>query len=213
LNAIIGYTDLLDAEIAGTLTGGQKAQLTRISLASRHLLQMIEEIMTFSRIEAGREEVHVETVDLAELAAETCKLVEPLAAQKSLGFSYRGPEHLLAKTDAGKMRQILLNLLSNAIKFTEKGDVGLSVADAGTEVVFEVRDTGVGVAADQLDRIFEPFQQAAMIRGRRLGGTGLGLTVSRELARLLGGDISVASVPQHGSTFTVRIPARRDTVA
>jgi signal transduction histidine kinase len=104
---------------------------------------MIEEILTFSRIEAGREEVRLGTVDLAELSVETCRLVEPLAAQKSLAFSYDGPtDGLVVKTDAGKMRQILLNLLSNAIKFTERGDVGLRLVDRGPEIVFEVHDSG-----------------------------------------------------------------------
>lgn len=209
LNAIIGYTDLLDAEIAGALTGGQKVQLQRIDLASKHLLQMIEEILTFSRIEAGREEVRFDQVDLVELAVETCKLVEPLAAQKALEFKYDGPEQLMARTDAGKMRQILLNLLANAIKFTERGGVGLRVADEDDQVVFEVRDSGVGIAPDQLDRIFEPFHQARTTGASRAGGTGLGLTVSRELARLLGGDLLVASSLQQGSTFTLRVPTLR----
>ena len=209
LNAILGYTDLLDAEVAGSLTDGQRVQLQRIQLASRHLLQMIEEILTFSRIEAGREEVHVETVDVAELSVETCRLVEPLAIQKSLAFRYDGPaEPLFAKTDAGKLRQILLNLLSNAIKFTERGAVGLRVIETEREIAFEVRDSGVGIAPDQLDRIFEPFRQATSTGPRRHGGTGLGLTVSRELARLLGGKISVASTPHQGSTFALRIPSR-----
>jgi signal transduction histidine kinase len=208
LNAILGYTDLLDAEVAGSLTDGQKSQLQRIHLASRHLLKMIEEILSFSRIEAGREEVHLETIDVAELAVETCRLVEPLAVQKALTFDYDGPaERLFIQSDGGKVRQILLNLLSNAIKFTERGGVSVRVTDEGREVTVEVRDTGVGIAPDQLDRIFEPFRQATSTGPRRHGGTGLGLTVSRELARLLGGDISVASVPQHGSTFTFRVPA------
>ena len=206
LNAIIGYTDLLDAEIAGALTGGQKGQLRRIHLASRHLLQMIEEILTFSRIEAGREEVRLESVDLGQLSVETCKLVEPLAAQKSLAFGYDGPERLIATTDAGKLRQILLNLLSNAIKFTERGEVRLTMTADDGDVVFEVRDTGIGISAEQLPRVFEPFHQVDTLATRRLGGTGLGLTVSRELARLLGGDLSVTSALQRGSTFTVRIP-------
>jgi signal transduction histidine kinase len=208
LNAILGYTDLLEAEVAGSLTDGQKSQLQRIHLASRHLLTMIEEILSFSRIEAGREEVHLETIDVAELAVETCRLVEPLAVQKALTFDYDGPtERLFIKSDGGKVRQILLNLLSNAIKFTERGGVSVRVSDEGQEVSVEVRDTGVGIAPDQLDRIFEPFRQATSAGPRRHGGTGLGLTVSRELARLLGGDISVASAPQHGSTFTFRVPA------
>ena len=208
LNAILGYTDLLDAEIAGSLTDGQKAQLQRIHLASRHLLQMIEEILTFSRIEAGREEVHLETIDVAELSVETCRLVEPLAVQKALAFQYEGPgKPLVVNTDAGKVRQILLNLLSNAIKFTERGGISLRVARADREIAFEVRDSGVGIEPDQLERIFEAFQQASSTGPRRHGGTGLGLTVSRELARLLGGDIAVTSSPQQGSTFTLRIPS------
>jgi signal transduction histidine kinase len=208
LNAIIGYADLLDAEVAGPLTDGQKLQLQRIHLASRHLLQMIEEILTFSRIEAGREEVRAEMVDVAALAWETSRLVEPLAEQKALAFRYDGPvEHLVIRTDAGKIRQILLNLLSNAIKFTERGSILLRVVDSGREITFEIRDSGVGIAAEQLERIFEPFRQADSAGPRRHGGTGLGLTVSRELARLLGGEISVVSAPERGSAFTLRIPA------
>ena len=208
LNAIIGYAELLDAEIAGSLTDGQKSQLQRIQLASRHLLQMIEEILTFSRIEAGRAEVRLETVDLTALATETCRLVEPLAAQKLLVFRYEEPaEPIVAKTDPGKLRQILLNLLSNAIKFTERGAITVRITDTGREVLFEIRDTGVGIAPEQLERIFEPFRQADSTGPRRHGGTGLGLTVSRELARLLGGDISVVSTPERGSAFTLRIPA------
>jgi signal transduction histidine kinase len=209
LNAIIGYTDLLDAEIAGGLTVGQRGQLRRIYLASRHLLQMIEEILTFSRIEAGREEIHLDSVDLAQLSAETCKLVEPLATQKSLAFGYEGPERLMATTDAGRLRQILLNLLSNAIKFTERGEVRLTLTADGCDAVFEVRDSGIGISTEQLARIFEPFHQVDTLAARRGGGTGLGLSVSRELARLLGGDVSVTSALQRGSTFTVRIPIGR----
>jgi signal transduction histidine kinase len=209
LNAIMGYRDLLDAEISGPLTTDQRGQLQRIDLASRHLLQMIEEILTFSRLEAGREVLRLEKVDVVRLAMETCKLVEPLATQKALSFGCESPQRIEVETDPGKLRQILLNLLSNAIKFTDRGEVRLCISEQPESVLFEVCDTGVGIAEGQIDRIFEPFHQAPTPSARRPGGTGLGLTVSRELARLLGGDVSVTSSPGQGSTFALCIPDAR----
>jgi len=144
-----------------------------------------------------------------QLAADTCKLVEPLARQKSLSFGCDAPERIEMDTDPGKLRQILLNLLSNAIKFTDRGEVRLRISEEPGNVLFALRDTGGGIAEGQLERILEPFHQAPTPNARRPGGTGLGLTVSRELARLLGGEVTVASVPDQGSTFTLRIPTAR----
>jgi signal transduction histidine kinase/CheY-like chemotaxis protein len=206
LNAIIGYSDLLDAEIAGPLTQGQKKQLDRIEVGARHLLTLIEEILTFSRIEAGQEETRMETVDLAAVARDTAELIEPLASAKKLNFSWHVPERIEMPTDPGKVRQILLNLLSNAIKFTDHGEVRLDVLREGDEVSLRVTDTGIGVTAEYLDRIFEPFAQVEQAPSRRKGGTGLGLSVTQQLARLLGGDISVESAQGEGSVFTVRLP-------
>jgi signal transduction histidine kinase len=206
LNAIMGYTGLLDAEIAGPLTIGQRQQTGRIETATRHLLQIIEEILTFSRIEAGREEVHLESVDFVPIVVETCKLVEPLATQKALDFSCHTPDRSIGITDPGKLRQILLNLLSNAIKFTDRGEVRLDVSVTRDEITFEIRDTGIGIDAAQQQRVFDPFHQVDRMKAQSFGGTGLGLSVSRELARLLGGDITVESEPGVGSTFTLRLP-------
>jgi len=207
LNAIIGYSDLLEAEIAGPLTSGQQAQLKRIDMGARHLLQIIEEILTFSRIEAGREGVQIETLDLAELVRETAALLEPLAAAKGLHLSYHAPARLEAESDPGKVRQILLNLLSNAVKFTDEGEVRMEAWREEDEIVLRVSDTGLGIAPEHLHRIFEPFSQIEQAPSRRAGGTGLGLSVTQQLARLLGGDISVESTPGAGSRFVVRLPA------
>jgi signal transduction histidine kinase len=207
LNAIIGFADLLDAGVAGPLTNGQRAQLERIDAGARHLLRIIEEILTFSRIEAGREEIHVEHVDLAEVVRETARLIEPLVRSKGLRFSVRAPDQSIeADTDAGKVRQILLNLMSNAAKFTESGEVkvGLSAREGGATIVID--DTGIGIPPDQIARIFEPFRQVAQGHAHRAEGTGLGLSVSRHLARLLGGDVSAESTPGEGSTFTFTLP-------
>ncbi len=205
LNGIMGYSDLLDAEIGGPVTTAQKAQIGRIRAGARHLLQIIEEILTFSRIDAGREESHVEEVDVVQLAEEACRLVEPLAEQKSIRFACETPNALTMVTDPGKLRQILLNLLSNAIKFTDKGEVRLTVSCNHAECTFEVRDTGSGILPADSERIFEAFYQGNA--GARVrSGTGLGLSVSRGLARLLGGEITLTSVVGEGSTFVVSLP-------
>jgi signal transduction histidine kinase/DNA-binding response OmpR family regulator len=206
LNAIIGYTDLLEMGVSGSVTDGQRTQLERIKLGARHLLQIIEEILTFSRIEAGREEVQLEPLDLAALVRETASLVEPLASAKELAFHLRAPDHLRVWTDPGKVRQILLNLLSNAVKFTDEGSVELELRQASGFVILRVMDTGIGIPPEEHERIFEPFRQVEGGPTRRSGGTGLGLAVTRQLARLMGGEVTMESTQGRGSTFTVRLP-------
>ncbi|HEX2095291.1 MAG TPA: ATP-binding protein [Longimicrobiaceae bacterium] len=206
LNAIIGYVDLLDAGVKGPLNKEQADYLGRVRRSSQHLLTLIEEILTFSRIEAGKEPVRMERVDLAALVRETVELIEPVAAEHGLPVVLEVPEgEVWWRTDPAKVSQVLLNLLSNAIKFTERGRVVLSLA-VGEEALLAVSDTGIGIAAGDFERIFEPFVQVDSSRTRRAGGTGLGLPVSRELARLLGGELQVASTPGEGSTFTLRLP-------
>jgi PAS domain S-box-containing protein len=207
LNAILGYTDLLVMGVPHPLHEGSTRQVQRIGASARHLLQIIEQILAFSRLEAGREEAYPEDVELCELVRETAALIQPLAEQKGLEFDLQLPEGPLpVVTDPGKLRQILLNLLSNAIKFTEAGVVGLraEATDAGVRIA--VRDTGVGLASDHLERIFEPFWQADHSRTRQAGGTGLGLSVTRQLAQLLGGEVSAESKVGQGTTFTVTLP-------
>lgn len=208
LNAIIGYSALLEAEIAGRLTEGQRTQLARIDVAARHLLEIIEEILSFSRIEAGHEKVHARRMDLALLAREMAALIEPSAHRKGLAFHCVAPDRLEIETDPGKVRQILLNLLSNAVRFTEEGEVRMAVAEDDHGAIVRVSDTGVGIAAESLEQIFEPFTQLQQEAGTRAGGTGLGLSVTRRLVVLLGGSTSVESEPGKGSVFEVRLPHR-----
>ena len=210
LNAVIGYADLLLAGIPEPLPDGLRRHVDRIGLASRHLLSVIEEILGYARIEAGREVVELGVVDLGEVLNEVVAIVDPLAAEKKLRFT--APERVdppTLVTDARKLRQILVNLLGNAVKFTERGEIGFAAERCGDSVELRVRDTGIGIDPADQERIFEAFRQADEATTRVAGGTGLGLSVARNLARMLGGDITVRSTPGEGSTFVVRLPIDR----
>ncbi|HUF28964.1 MAG TPA: GAF domain-containing protein [Gemmatimonadaceae bacterium] len=208
LTAILGYAELLGEEIVGLINDEQRDQLLRIRASGVHLMSLIEEILSFARLEAGQELIRLEPIDLRALVEATRVLIEPLVMRKKLRYVLDLPSApRVITTDAGKVRQILLNLLSNAVKFTDAGEVVLSAQEDGGEIVFEVRDTGIGVSADDLEQIFEPFWQAEHALTRRFGGTGLGLSVARRLTVMLGGELSVSSAVGAGSTFTVRIPA------
>ena len=208
LNAILGYAELMELGVAGSVTSQQGQQLERIRASAWHLLTVIEEILTFSRVEAGREEVNVEIVDVADLVMEATSMVEPAAERKVLDLVVSTPEHAVTlRTDRGKVRQILLNLLSNAIKFTEAGTLRCTAEIVNNSVRFRVSDTGVGIPEEHRERVFEAFWQAGQGATRKTGGTGLGLTVSRQLAHLLGGDVTLESTPGVGSTFTLTLPS------
>jgi PAS domain S-box-containing protein len=212
LAAIVGYMDLLDGEIAGPVAPVQKTYLGRVKTAARHLINIIEEILTFSRIEAGKERVHAEESDVAALAQDVEELFEPLARQKGLELRVSRPaEPLLVTTDLTKLRQILINLIGNAIKFTDAGEIELSLHRAGDRVCITIRDTGPGIARDDLERIFDPFTQIDQTLTRSKGGTGLGLPVSRRLAQLLGGDLSVESLVGTGTIFSLTIPCHLES--
>jgi PAS domain S-box-containing protein len=207
LNATIGYADLLLAGIPEPIPEASQEQVRRIALSGRHLLELIEEILTFSRLEAGEERFDPEPVDLATLMEEASALTEPLALTKGVAFECHSPEAPgTIVTDHRKVRQILLNLLGNAVKFTEAGRVALTLQVIGDEALFRVDDSGPGIAAEHLERIFDPFWQVDVGRTRKVGGTGLGLSVTRRLARLIGGEVEVVSRPGEGSTFTLRLP-------
>ena len=211
LNAVVGFTELLQAEISGPLTDMQRKHLERIRAGTSHLIQIIEEILTFSRAEAGREEVYLQSVSVGDMVSDTAALVRPMAGEKGLGFEIVVPEGLPPiETDSRKLRQILLNLLSNAVKFTDRGGVQLQASDEGEELCIAVKDTGSGIDSSEIERIFEPFRQVDQSSRRRVGGTGLGLAVTRQLVDLLGGTIEVESTPGEGSTFTVRLPRKPD---
>jgi PAS domain S-box-containing protein len=207
LNAILGYTDLFLAGIPEPLPAPMVPQVERVQGAGRHLRDLIEEILSFARLEGGREEVQAEPADLAELAREAAALAEPLALERGLGFRLElPPAPVPVRTDARKARQILVNLLANAVKFTDRGEVVLGLREDGAQPVLWVHDTGIGIAPADQERVFEPFWQANQGLAREHGGSGLGLAVARQLARLLGGDITFQSTPGAGSTFEVRLP-------
>lgn len=208
LNAVIGYSDLLIMGIPDTIPQHAVDQVRRIRSSARHLLSLIEEILTFSRVEAGREELHIDEFTAGHIIDEVSGIIEPLARDKGIEFQrHIDDPSVLLESDAQKLRQILVNLLSNAVKFTDDGSVSLTVrADEG-QVSFSVADTGRGIEKTDLHRIFEPFWQAEQSRTRRAEGTGLGLAVARRLAHLLGGDIFVQSEPGDGSVFTLIVRA------
>lgn len=213
LNAIIGFGDLLSEGVSGPLGTLARNHVDRIRSSARHLLGLIEDVLAYARIEAGREEVRPEAVSVALVAREVAADMQPLAAKKGLALRLVLPTTpVQIETDPRKLRQILLNLLSNAVKFTQQGEVELTVSDvpdgeAGTATV-RVRDTGDGIAPENLGSIFEPFEQVSTSPARRREGTGLGLGVSRKLARLMGGDLRVESELGTGSTFTLTLPPK-----
>ena len=207
LSAIMGYQELLADGITGPVNEQQAQQLGRIKASARHLLSLIDEILTFTRIDAGREEVTLERASLASILEPAAEIVEPLARAQGLHIEVMLPANpVIVETDAVKVRQMIVNLLSNAVKFTDRGRIILSGDQAGDQLVISVEDTGIGISSDHFERIFEPFWQVEQKATRRAGGTGLGLTVTRRLALLLGGDVTVKSTPGEGATFTICLP-------
>jgi signal transduction histidine kinase len=209
LSAIMGYQELLADAITGPINEQQAQQLARIKSSARHLLSLIDEILTFTRIDAGREEVTIERASLATLLEPAAEIVEPLARARGLHIEVMLPPNpIVVETDAVKVRQMIVNLLSNAVKFTDRGRIILSGDQHGDQLVITVEDTGIGISSDHFERIFEPFWQVEQTATRRAGGTGLGLTVTRRLALLLGGDVTVKSTAGEGATFTICLPVR-----
>ena len=214
LAAIMGYQELLADGITGPVTDAQAQQLGRIKASARHLLALIDEILTFTRLDAGRETVIPETMDLDESLKDACEIIEPLASGKHLDLRCISPgPGVKVESDPTKIRQILVNLLSNAVKFTEKGGVTAEIALAGKNFMLKVTDTGIGIQQENIHKIFDPFWQVEQKATRRATGTGLGLTVTKRLANLLGGDVDVTSTPGEGTTFTVTLPAKAPHIA
>jgi signal transduction histidine kinase len=207
LTAIMGYEELLSDGITGPVTELQRQQLGRINASARHLLGLIDEILTFARVDIGRERVRWESISVNHTLGDAAALVEPMASAKSIHFYI----HLLEEdqaiqTDSTKLRQMLVNLLSNGIKFTDHGEVRVTCAVDNGNLEIRIADTGVGIPAENFEDIFEPFWQAEQSATRKTGGTGLGLSVTRKLARLLGGDVTVASRIGAGTTFVLTLP-------
>jgi signal transduction histidine kinase len=205
LTAVIGYADLLQLQTAGTLSAGQLQHVGRIKVAARHLLDIIDEILSFTRLDG--EPLHTERVRVATLMEDAAAVIRPLAEEKGLELSVRTLDQQIL-TDPARVRRILVHLLTNAVSFTPSGTVSLQAAIDDDFARFMVSDTGIGIQSADLDHVFEPFWQAAAANTREVGGVGLGLSVARALAVLLGGSIEVDSVPGSGSTFTLRLPLR-----
>lgn len=209
LTAIMGYEELLSDGITGPVTELQRQQLGRINASARHLLGLIDEILTFARVDIGRERVRWESMSVNHTLTDAASLVQPMAADKNLRFVVELlDEDQSIQTDGTKLRQMLVNLLSNGIKFTDKGEVRLGCAVNNSTLEVRIADTGVGIAAENIEDVFEPFWQAEQTATRKTGGTGLGLSVTRKLARLLGGDVTVASRMGAGSTFLLTLPMK-----
>jgi len=225
INAIIGYAQLLEMELAGPLTDSQRAQLERIQASSQHLLGLVNEILDLAKVESGQMTVRRERCDLGSVVMAARELVHPQALSCSLEMDIRceaeNPPEFLGDPD--RLRQVLVNLLTNACKFTNIGGMITVVYGSRTEqppvgrlsgsgpwAWVEVHDTGIGIPAEKLEHIFEPFIQASQGLTRTEGGTGLGLAIGRQLARMMGGDLTVSSGEGKGSIFTVWLPAPRE---
>jgi signal transduction histidine kinase len=209
LTAIMGYEELLSDGITGPVTELQRQQLGRINASARHLLGLIDEILTFARVDIGRERVRWESMSVNHTLTDAAALVQPMAADKKLRFVVELlDEDQAIQTDSTKLRQMLVNLLSNGIKFTDRGEVRLACAVNSSTLEVRIADTGVGIAAENIEDVFEPFWQAEQTATRKTGGTGLGLSVTRKLARLLGGDVTVASRMGAGTTFLLTLPMK-----
>jgi PAS domain S-box-containing protein len=209
INALIGYASLMLDRIYGDLTPRQEEGLNRIQGAAQHLLALINDILDLAKIEAGRMPLHLDDVTLGEIINEISQQIEPLIKKRSLTFNVEMPSSdLTLHTDRTKVKQILLNLLSNAVKFTHHGGIWVTVSKDEEDLRFDVRDTGIGIRATDLESIWEDFRQVDQSRTREFGGTGLGLSITRKLVDALGGHVFAESVYGKGSTFTVVLPIR-----
>ena len=208
LNAIAGYAELLDMGIHGVLTTLQRESINRIQRSQRHLLGLINEVLNFAKLETGTVHYDSQDVVMCEALAEAESLVAPQARLKGIALTKGDcPSSLTARADAEKLLQVLVNLLSNAIKFTPAGgEVKMSCAVEDSTAMIRVRDTGIGIPADKLEAIFDPFVQVRADLTRPHEGTGLGLAISRDLARGMKGDMTVESTEGVGSTFTLALP-------
>ncbi|HKP72318.1 MAG TPA: ATP-binding protein, partial [Pyrinomonadaceae bacterium] len=212
LNAIIGYSEMLQEEASDTGQEEFVPDLQKIHTAGRHLLALINDILDLSKIEAGKTELYLETFDLSALVGELESTIKPLAAKNDNALVVRAdPELGAMHADLTKVRQSLLNLMSNACKFTKAGTVTLEVtrreADGREWINFSVRDSGIGITKEQMNKLFQPFSQADASTTREFGGTGLGLVITKKFCEMMGGTMGVSSVRGEGSTFLITLPA------
>ncbi|MBS1875116.1 MAG: HAMP domain-containing protein [Acidobacteria bacterium] len=211
LNAVIGYSEMLREDAEDRADETAVNDLKKIEKAGRHLLSLINDVLDLSKIEAGRVELHIEPVPVDSLIRDVTATVEPLAKRNGNRLVVHSGYQGLVQLDALKFRQSLLNLLSNACKFTENGTVEIEVERRPEQdrewVEWRVRDTGIGIAPEDMRKLFHSFSQVDSSATRRFGGTGLGLAISQRLCQMMGGHITVKSEPGQGSEFTIRMPA------
>ena len=209
LNAIIGFTGTLLMKLPGPLTADQDKQLRTVQSSARHLLSLINDLLDLAKIESGRVELHLGPVDASAVVQEVAASLRPTAEAKRLSFEVVVTQGITVQADRRALSQILLNLTSNAVKFTDTGSVRLEVRrrpmGEGGLTEFLVSDTGVGIKAEDQDRLFQAFKQVQASGQARKEGTGLGLYLSRKLAELLGGQITLQSEPGKGSKFTLAL--------
>jgi signal transduction histidine kinase len=218
LNAIIGYSEILLEDIGPDANSTKEADLKTINQAGRHLLSLVSDVLYMPKIDSDNVELTLRPVDLGVCLDEVASTCRNLVSQNGNDFVLEKSNNLgTIETDETRLRQILINLLGNAGKFTKDGKVTLSArrvaAAAGDEIVISVRDTGIGIPPEAISGLFTDFNDASSATSRSYGGTGLGLPVSRDLARLLRGDLQVESEPGRGSVFTVRLAAGLPVVA
>jgi PAS domain S-box-containing protein len=212
LNSVIGFSGVLASGAAGPLSEEQAFQIGMVYQAGKHLLGLIDEVLDLSRIEAGVNEVRPSSVNASEVLKDVTDTVRPLAEEKGVDLLADVPgEPVTIETDKDKLRQILMNIVGNAVKFTQDGRVAVCANRLdGSGVAITVSDTGVGIPPEDIGRIFDAFYQVDQVDGMQAKGTGLGLAISLDLARLLGGDIKVASEVGRGSEFTVILPPKME---
>ena len=209
LTTIVGYTDLMLGGVPERMPEQARAYIERVRVAAGHLLGLIEQILVYARPETSPERPRPERIELPRFLQEAALLMEPVAQEKGIGFGLDlPPSDTTLETDPTKLRQILLNLLSNAVKFTDGGEIRLGAVTSGDLVTITVSDTGIGIADEHLERVFEPFWQVDQSPTRRAGGAGLGLAVTRRIAAYLGGSIRVRSEVEIGTTFELDLPVR-----
>jgi signal transduction histidine kinase len=208
LNAIGGYAQLIEMGVRGPITEEQRIDLLRIQRSKNHLDSLVSDVLNFAKLGSGKIEYRMKDVDIDKMFQSVMDMVTPQASEKELRLvPPTGPCRMCVRADEDKMRQILLNLIANALKFTPAGGtISIRANGSSSEVAIEVTDTGIGIPAEKLESVFEPFVQAKGALKASDQGVGLGLAISRQLARAMGGDVRVASRVGEGSTFTLTLP-------
>jgi signal transduction histidine kinase len=207
LNAIIGYSELLEEDAEVKMDNESLQDIEKIKSAAKHLLSLINEILDLSKIEAGHMEIFTEDIELHVFIDEIIAFVGPLLHKNNNRIKLHFSKDItIIHTDIIKLRQIFFNLISNSTKFTKNGEITLTVKRHDDNLLIHITDTGIGIAKEQIEKLFIPFEQADQSTTRRYGGTGLGLAITKQYCEMLGGAISIDSNLGQGTTFTIELP-------